>query len=95
MSDKPQSTLVAWIEMWHPQTDTTIKTVPEPCESRADARLQFNELHKLISKWTTEYDGIILDTMIGTIRLPSSFIAGAILKIRTAYESGETVEEVV
>lgn len=77
--------LVAWVEIWHPVSNTRINTIKEPCNTRNEALEQFNELHKVISKWTNEYDGIILDTDIGMLRFPSSFFAGAILQIHVDY----------
>ena len=90
MSDNEQ--LVAWIEIWHPLSNTRISTIKEPCGTKNNALEQFNNLHKLISQWTTEFEGIILDTEIGMLRLPSTFIAGAILQIKVDYEKDEESE---
>jgi len=84
--------LVAWIEIWHPMSNMRINTIKELCGTRSNALDQFNELHKVISKWTSEYDGIIVDTDIGMLRLPSTFIASSILQIKVDYETAEESE---
>lgn len=84
--------LLAWIEIYHPMSNTKFETIKEPCESKAEALAQFNELHKIISQWETEHEGIILDTEQGLLRLPSGFIAGSILQIRAEYEQIEELE---
>lgn len=77
-----QTKLVAWVEIWHPESDTVIKTVKEPVETKVEALEQFNALHKTICGWSSEFDGIILDTEIGMIRLPAAFVINSILQIR-------------
>lgn len=84
--------LVAWIEIWHPMSNMRFSTIKEPCGTKDNALEQFNNLHKLISKWTTEYEGIIIDTDIGMLRLPSTFIASSILQIKVGYETAEESE---
>jgi hypothetical protein len=89
--DKKQ--LVAWIEIWHPASNTRIATIKEPCPSHVDALEQFNNLHKVISSWANEYQGILLDTELGMLRLPSNLIAGSILQIKVDYIESETDTE--
>lgn len=72
---------VAWVEIYHPMSDTVISTVKEECSSEAEAVEQFQNLNKLISSWTTPNDGIVLLTTNGWIRLPSDFIGSSILKL--------------
>jgi hypothetical protein len=91
-NNEQKEQLVAWIEIWHPLSNTRISTIKESCGTKDDALEQFNNLHKLISQWQTEYEGIILDTEIGMLRLPSTFIAESILQIKVGYEKIEEQE---
>jgi hypothetical protein len=84
--------LLAWVEIWHPESDTVIKTIKEPVESKTAALEQFTALHRMISGWNSEFDGIILDTDIGMIRLPAAFVASSILQIRVDHTYQEENE---
>ncbi len=72
---------VAWIEIWHPMTDTSVSTVKERAENEQDAVEQFQRLNNLISQWETPYNGLILETPTGFIRFPASFLAESLLKL--------------
>lgn len=87
-----RETLVAWVEIWHPMSNMKICTIKEPCESRDEALEQFGELHKVISQWTSDYDGIVLDTEEGMLRIPSGFIASSILQIKVETQQSEDME---
>lgn len=84
-------TNVAWIEIWHPMSDTVINTVKETCDSEETALKQFQELNKVISSWNTPHCGILLETIAGWIRFPANFISDSILKLH--FETVKTYED--
>ena len=81
---------VAWVEIWHPISDTSVSTVKERADNEAEAVEQFQRLNNLISSWESPYNGLILETSSGLIRFPATFLTESLLKLHfqeeTSYE---------
>ena len=76
-----QKILMTWIEIHNPFTDLSINTIKKRCESPEDAFENFQDFHERLEAMADDYQGMVLDTNIGLIRLPSTLLSNSIINI--------------
>lgn len=71
------------ISLWNFVEDITIDTVPENCVNLDAAKMKFKYLSNLISQCIFDGlgSGVTLETELGTIRIPTSFLENTIARL--------------
>lgn len=83
--------IVAWIEIWCLPGEAIFKTIKEVTDDQQTAKEQFDQLHKMISKFTKDSDAIILYTTMGPVRFSSKILSNSVLRLMIQEE--EVTEE--
>ena len=82
--------LYAQVEIWNPELDIRLATIPEPTASEKEAAEQFSNLGKLIASLRSPQETIVLETVAGYMIFPQKFLVDCLLRLKV-----ETHEEEV
>lgn len=81
------------ISLWNYVEDIVIDTVPEPCGCEEKTREGFKHFSNTISQCVKDETSIVLDTNLGTICIPASFLRNTIVRMTIHNEWDDKVND--